>query len=133
MVGYGSAFTAALVKQLAAAGGGDCLAPAKDATGNVTLSAYIEAGIKSGLIASHRLLRFGFGKRGVEEPKYPAGELFEPENKSDPFFACQPIPIILYAAVPDRGYWRLLDSIFQGKTFALGTAVRLKTTAHFTR
>jgi hypothetical protein len=128
MVGYGSAFTAALVKQLAAAGGDDCLAPATDATGIVTLSPYIEAGIKSGLIASHRLLRLGFGKRGVEEPKYPAGELFEPEDKSDPFFACQPIPIIPHAAVPDRGYWRLLDSIFSGKTALLHRAVALTAT-----
>lgn len=117
MVGYGSTFTAAVVKHLA-----------ENTTGNPLDRSALIAGIKLGLIASRRLLRLGFGTRKSNQPNYPTTELFGPDTKDDAFFACQPIPIIPQAVVPDRGYWRLLDTIFQGKTALLHRAVALTAT-----
>jgi hypothetical protein len=140
MVGYGSTFTAALVNRLADANE-DCLAPItkkvkvrdKD-TGEEKEedridkpSSHIVAGIMRGLIASRRLLKLGFGMRGAVQPNYPASELFQ-NNEKDPFFACQPVPVIRYAVKPDRGYWRLLESIFQGEAALLHRAVALVAT-----
>ena len=124
MVGYGSAFTAALTACIA---GSACrgLMPEMSSAGQRMPAAPIETGIKAGLRASRRLLRAGFGTNGQGAPTYPGKELFAPTGKGDAFFACQPVPIIPGAIVPDRGYWRLLDSIFDGKTASLHTAVAL--------
>ena len=124
MAGYGSAFTAALTGCVA---NSTCisLVPEDSSTGQPMLAACIESGIKAGLLATRRLLRLGFGNNAERTPSYPGKELFDPPAKGDPFFACQPVPIIPGATVPDRGYWRLLDSIFEGKTALLHTAVAL--------
>jgi len=128
MVGYGSAFTAALASCLA--GSAFCtLNPEKASTGRRMPATCLESGIKAGLLASRRLLKFGFGKNGEGKPAYPGKELFEPLAKGDAFFACQPIPIIPGAIVPDRGYWRLLDAIFESKTALLHTAVAITATS----
>jgi len=124
MVGYGSAFTAALTGCIAGQSAQN-LRPETDADGRRMPTAGIVSGIKAGLLASRRLLKFGFGNNAQKQPAYPGKELFEPAIKGDPVFACQPIPIIQGATVPDRGYWRLLDSIFESKTALLHTAVAL--------
>jgi hypothetical protein len=122
MVGYGSTFAAALVNRLAAADGNYLAPETKD--GKIAApSAPLLDGIRRGLIASRRLLQLGFGMRG-EKPKYPRAELFQP-TEGEPFFACQPVPILLHAAKPDRGYWRLLESIFENKAALLYRAVGL--------
>lgn len=121
MVGYSSVFTASLVK---------CLANAKAepvATGgcNINLSQQsICEGIKLALIASRRLLQIGYGKN-TNKPCLPDNELFMAPEKRDGFFACQPIPIIMHSLTPDRGYWRLLESIFQNNTDLLHRAVAM--------
>lgn len=127
MVGYGTAFVAALTGALAQAAC-DSLAPVKASGGAMKPADGIESGIKAGLLAARRLLQLGFGTVGQEQPAYPAEKLFESASKKDPFFACEPIPIIPGAIVPDRGYWRLLDSIFENKTKLLHTAVALTAT-----
>ena len=136
MVAYGSAFTAALTGCLAAATTSD-LSPVKTSDMPMTPAVCIEAGIKAGLLASRRLLQLGFGpvkeekkeEKPEEKPAYPVEALFEMATKDDPFFACEPIlPIIPGANVPDRAYWRLLDSIFDGKPALLHTAVALTAT-----
>lgn len=129
MVGYGAAFTAALVKHLAIAGTQERLPLRHDEKQEVLgPSSCIEAGIKAGLVASRRLLKIGYGSRGAAQPDYPSGELFAADKKDDSFFACQAVPTIPQAVTPDRGYWRLLDSIFQGKTALLHRAVALTAT-----
>ncbi len=128
MVGYASAFTAAVVGHLAATNLSSCLTPKKDETGRIkNPSEAIEAGIKAGLAVSRRLLNLGFGKAG-NSPQYPEANLFVDQGKATPFFACQAVPIIPGSAVADRGYWRLLESIFSGKTALLRRAVTLLAT-----
>ena len=128
MVGYGSAFVAALTGCLA--GSASCsLNPEQVSPDRRMPFTCLESGIKAGLLASRRLLKFGFGNNGEGKPAYPGKELFDPPAKGDAFFACQPIPIIPGAIVPDRGYWRLLDSIFEGKTELLHAAVALTATS----
>jgi len=126
MVGYGSAFVAGLVKAFADAGGagGQAEATIEEAlkqSPELALSA-----IQAGLIASRRLLESGLGKPGAE-PGYCRADLFSSTEKGDKdhFFASQCIPIISEAAVPDRGYWRLIDSIFSGQTSRLHRAANL--------
>lgn len=133
MVGYGSAFTAALVQHLAQADAASCLSPGKGKNDKgheviASSSRAIEDGIRAGLVATRRLLQIGFGNRADGDPKYPSQELFADATRHDPFFACQKVPIIPHAATPDRGYWRLLDSIFEGKTALLHRAVALTAT-----
>lgn len=127
MVGYGSAFTAALVQQLAKGDADRCLIPVKDDKGNISPSSHIENGIKAGLEASRLLLQKGFGTRNHGDPNYPKDTLFENLDLNS-VFDCQPVPIIPQSAVPDRGYWRLLDSIFKGATSLLHRAVALTAT-----
>jgi len=129
MVGYASVFTAAIAAHLAKAGPVACFALRKDENNPVeSPSEAIEMGIKAGLLACRRLLRFGFVKKGGD-PQYPGEDLFKPGNeKEDPAFSCQPVPIIPGAATPDRGYWRLLESIFSGKTALLHRAVTMTAT-----
>lgn len=120
MVAYGSVFTAALVSHLASsATTGLVNSTSSDAPSNAVVE-----GIQAGLLASYRLLRAGFGS-DAEKPDYPGRELFLPRGKKEIFFSCQPVPIIRGADTPDRGYWRLLDSIFSGKTGLLHRAVAL--------
>ena len=130
MVGFGSAFTAALTAELAEAVDKSLLPIKSDRT--LKPAKCIESGIMAGLLASRRLLKIGYGhvELGKQtsltwEPAYPGKELFFPAEKGDPFFACEPIPIIPAATVPDRGYWRLLDSIFEGNRQLLHKAVAL--------
>ena len=137
MVGYGSAFTAALTGKLAQVDSND-LVPVKSSDGTLKPADCIEciaSGIEAGLLASRRLLKFGYGHVPKDEqtrltwrPAYPSEELFSPAAKKEPFFACEPIPIIPATIVPDRGYWRLLYSIFEGKRQLLHTAVALTAT-----
>ncbi len=94
--------------------------------------------IIAGLRTSRRLLAYGFGDE-KQSPNYPIKQLFtEPtaEEKAsskvftieDTNFACNSIPIIPQSDVPDRSYWRLLDSIFHKKSDLLHIAVRLTAT-----
>ena len=136
MVGYGSVFTAALAASLAKAGWPACFAPQIDDKGEIQGPCQaIEKGIKDGLVASRRLLSIGFGETGQwEEPEnrpqleYPEEKVFSAAEGGAPFFACQPVPIIPGAAVPDRGYWRLLESIFSEKAGLLSRAVAMTAT-----
>ena len=125
MVGYAAAFTAALVHQLANAAPADgfCIATDKERNPLGPPKA-IENGIKEGLAASRRILSLGFGKAG-SEPCYPKEEVFGAGEKTPPFFACHSVPIIPGAAIPDRGYWRLLESLFSDKPSLLQRAVAL--------
>jgi hypothetical protein len=72
-------------------------------------------GICAGLRASRRLLFLGFQNVG-NRITYPVKPMFEDkiDGLKEENLACQPIPIIPGATVPDRGYWRLIDSIFAG-------------------
>jgi hypothetical protein len=124
MVAYGSVFTAALIRHLAAQSPTSVLDQGKDDADKPIPPIGIDAGIRAGLLASHRLLQMGFGKM-ADKPDYPGKELFLPRGDKDAFFTCQPVPIIRDADTPDRGYWRLLDSIFSGKTGLLHRAVAL--------
>ncbi len=126
MVGYGSAFTAAIVHQLAVAPVAERFCIAKDKEEKLRPPEAIQRGLKAGLAASRRLLALGFGKDGGC-PAYPKAELFGVGDQPS-FFACQPVPIIPGASVPDRGYWRLLESIFSGKTALLQRAVAMTAT-----
>jgi hypothetical protein len=128
MVGYASVFAAALVAQLVAHSPADDFRMAMDAEGNLPAPPQaIEDGIKAGLTAARRLLALGFGKAG-KSPGYPKTELFAAGADAPTFFACRPVPIIPGAGVPDRGYWRLLESIFSGKTALLHRAVAMAAT-----
>ena len=126
MVAYGSAFTAGFVKELVERNNPnllECEHREGEKAGPPT--ALIEA-IRTGLRASRRLLKNGFGKVSGH-PAYPGETLFTPKAKGESF-ACQEIPIIPAAAVSDRGYWRLIDSIFQGKSRYLNRAVSMMAT-----
>jgi len=125
MIGYGSTFTAAIVQHLAS------FIHEENSTNDI--HAALRIGIKAGLVASRRLLQAGFGQRpsaGEDKTRplarYPGAELFQPSEK-DPFFADQPIPIIPKSLVPDRGYWRLLDSIFDKEPNESATAPLIHT------
>lgn len=120
MVGYGSAFAASVVKELANSVAGE----STSATSCLDFPTTLISGIRSGLVASRRLLRFGFGERSLSEANYPGADLFSAPSDKE-YFACQEIPIIPQSRTPDRGYWRLLDSIFRGKTNLLHRAVSL--------
>ena len=124
MVAYGSVFTAALVSHLVSAGSNDLLGCAVDGEEANSPSKGVIEGIQAGLLASYRLLQTGFGS-DAGKPDYPGKKLFAPRNDKEIFFACQPVPIIRDAAVPDRGYWRLLESIYADKTGLLHRAVAL--------
>jgi len=126
MVAYGSAFVAGLTKHLAA--NADPLMCAGDNGKAIHPLPAIEAGIRCGLSASRLLLKLGYGKdKGADNIDlcYPGNELFDPEGAKDHYFACQPIPLIPEAAVPDRAYWRLIDTIFAGKAGQMRAAALL--------
>jgi hypothetical protein len=118
MVGCGSVFTAAIAQKLATA----------DSKDFFRVNELIQA-IKSGVMASRRILKFGFGEKHAA-PHYPGAELFVARGKDDAPLAAHPIPIILHALEPDRGGWRLLDDIFENKTASLYRAVGLTATGH---
>lgn len=124
MVAYGSAFTAALVSHLVPAASTSLLTSSAGAEEENVPSKAVVEGIQAGLLASYRLLQTGFGKN-ANAPDYPGKELFRPRDDKEAFFPCQPVPIIRGADTPDRGYWRLLDSIFSGKTELLHRGVAL--------
>ncbi len=127
MAGYGSAFTAALVHHLLKTPPQDCFDINFDSKENPVLPKPIEDGIKKGLAISRRLLAIGFGKV-KNQPQYPTHELFTDTGHDTPFFACQPVPIIPGTAIPDRGYWRLLEAIFKDNTSQLQRAVTMTAT-----
>lgn len=115
MVAYGSAFIAGLVKVLAQKM--DSNPPdgqEENEKDHLPLDHLFEA-IFSGLKASRRLLFLGFQMNG-DRFAFPGKPLFEGniDGLKEETFACQPIPILPGATVPDRGYWRLIDSIFRG-------------------
>ena len=128
MVGYASVFTASMTRQIADAGPIKSLSCEKDDEGklNSPPEAIINA-IKRGLIDSRRLLEIGFG-RDILNPCYPKEELFEVRKDNESFFACQSVPIIHGASVPDRGYWRLIESLFSDKPDLLHRAVSMSAT-----
>jgi hypothetical protein len=122
MVGFGSAFTAAVVGHLAQSCQNDNCPPAA----LLQRSDLLTDAIASGLAASRRLLALGFGAAGAAAPAYPREELFHPLPECE--FASATIPILSGPSVPDRGFWRLLDSIFKGRTALLHKAVELTAT-----
>ncbi len=130
MVGYGSAFTSGVVGRLASAGcDSQQTAPAEALlTESDDIPVAIRDGIIAGLRASRRLLALGYGDNAQPAPDYPDAELFAPASPKDAFFGCEPIPIIPGATVPDRAFWRLLDTIFLNKTGLLHKAVELSAT-----
>lgn len=127
MVGYGSVFTAAVAASVACA---ECdLATVNDKDGIPMAPAdCIRQGIQAGLSAVRRLLHLGYGTCDPQtDPNYPGMELFQDVDlkQLDHDFPCQPVPILPEALIPDRGYWRLLDSIFRGKKDLLEVAVTM--------
>ncbi len=123
MVAYGSAFTAGVASKLVSSADADPLTCTHDEDGVVQPPGALIQGIFAGIRASQRLLKIGFGAKPAD-PAYPLEPLFA-HDKKELYLACQPIPILEAAAVPDRGYWRLIDSIFAGKTKYLHRAVSL--------
>jgi hypothetical protein len=130
MVSYGSAFTAGLVHELAV-----CSDPVMSVLVGGHADSKIEeeavtalhSAIQAGLLASRRVLEFGFGSDRAH-PRYPGAELVAARGEGDARFACQPIPIIPGALEPDRGRWRLLNDIFDNKSALLNRAVALTAT-----
>jgi hypothetical protein len=126
MVAYGTAFTAGLVKVISQRRGLIHLdGEKKNRKEQLPLDLLIR-GIRAGMKASRRLLFLGFQRNG-EGFAYPGKPLFEEriDGLKEDILACQPIPIIPGATVPDRGYWRLIDSIFSGGTQYRDRAVAL--------
>jgi hypothetical protein len=124
MVGYGSAFVAGIVGGIARAG--ECPASSISSTADGVPDG-LEAGVIAGLQAARKLLVNGFARAPGGALQYPSEELFDPAALKD-FFACEEIPIIPHSLVPDRGYWRLLDSLFDGQREELHAAVALTVT-----
>jgi hypothetical protein len=121
MVAYGSAFTAGLVGRLCQENDPGMFEFGKTLDGAPTPPPPMIEGIQAGLTAGRRLLQLGFRR---DPAGYPVEELFEPPKGVAPFLTF-PIPIIPQASVPDRGYWRLIDSIFAGQTRFLHRAVAM--------
>jgi hypothetical protein len=114
MVAYGSAFTAGLVRVLSQKIDLNVDSKKDDKEEQLPQRVLIE-GICAGLRASRRLLFLGFQNVG-NRITYLVKPMFEEkiDGLKEENLACQPIPIIPGATVPDRGYWRLIDSIFAG-------------------
>lgn len=129
MVGYASVFTASVVAALAKAACTNSLDPQRDANNQKFSgpSPALAEGIRLGLAASRELLKTGFGQ-DREAPDYPGAGLFESASGLGSKFACQQVPIIPGAATADRGYWRLLESIFNGKADHLRLAAAMTAT-----
>jgi hypothetical protein len=134
MVSGGSAFAAAFVEKLAAADDGTfsvllqsrMSAQKNNPSGLANADALVVEAIKEGLLASRRLFQLGFGQSS-KHPNYPGPELFK--NGCDVGSFCfHAIKIIPETNEPDRNYWRLLDSIFEGQTSLLHAAVALTAT-----
>jgi len=129
MVACGSAFTAALAAHLAALPDGafgmlleDGPALEKrDEEALIEIQHLFIDAVVAGLHASRRILARGFGDpKG--DPKYPASEIFT-STEDDVTYARQAVPIIPDAATSDRGYWRILESLFSNRTALLHAAV----------
>lgn len=99
MVGYGSAFVAAVLKKLFE-GGED---PVKEDS--------VKDGVKAGLVAGRRLLEYGF--EDTNGLRYPCKKLFgeTPDSREKEYFACRPVPVLSGTTEADPGYWRLLDGL----------------------
>jgi hypothetical protein len=97
MVGYGSAFVAAVLKKLV--------------EGGVKTKA-VQNGVKAGLVAGRRLLEYGF-EQPEDGPRYPFDKLFRNarDKRVKEYFACRRVPVLSGATEADPGYWRLLDSL----------------------
>ena len=151
MVGYGSVFTAAIVGRIAKKveetnnSPAELLCGEQDAEDSPESSreegeepkfeppACLIDGIKMGLTASRELLHLGYsgdpkdsnardtGDGSADSPAYPEQSLFAAEATGP--FVDAAIPIIPQALVPDRGYWRLIDTIFHEKRGLLYRAV----------
>lgn len=130
MVGYGSAFTAGLVSDLAGCGVTEMsvlVGDITDDTANEEAKKALANAIQTGLLASRRILELGFGSER-EHLEYPGAELFAEAKPGDARFELQDIPIIPGAREADRGGWRLLDQIFEGRSEILHCAVGLVAT-----
>ena len=129
MVACGSAFTGGMTAHLAALPdsafktlreGGPTWEKRDDEDSAEIQHLFMDA-VEAGLRASRRLLALGFGNpKG--KPSYPGAELFQPTD-GDVKYARHAIPIIPDASTPDRGYWRLLESLFENRTALLHTVV----------
>ena len=132
MVGCGSAFTAALVRQLAIATTEvvpDLTDNPKEAAAARAARDFLIDGIRAGLVASRQVLKVGLGPKR-DNPRYPTSEPFHPSTEKErKTFARQPIPIIPDLLEPDRGFWRLLNDIFRDEPALLDEAVAMTATA----
>ena len=129
MVACGTAFTAALAAQLSALpvaafealcdGGPREDKPDEEASMEIQYQ-FMDA-VESGLHAARRLLARGYGDP-QGSPTYPGPEIFD-KTEQDVRYARHAIPIIPDATKSDRGYWRLIESLFENRTALLHTAV----------
>lgn len=129
MVSCGSAFCAALAEQLSVAEP-DPFAlllapPGGRKPGSAHEDLLLEA-IEAGLRAARRLLDLGFGADPAQ-PRYPEAELFRVATGAGTF-ARQRVQLLPAAVEPDRAHWRLVDSIFEGRTQDLHRAVEMVAT-----
>jgi hypothetical protein len=120
MVGYGSAFTAALVATLDS----DELEHA----GRDQMPPSLENGIKLGLRSARHLLELGYGKKG-DEPKYPIETLFQ--DPACGTFESISVPLPQQRALADpTGDWTILQSKLLGgdRLFKAAEQLALKRT-----
>jgi hypothetical protein len=102
MVGYGSAFTAALVATLD-------LDQLERSNGN-RMPSSLEKGIKAGLQSARRLLELGYGKGG-EDPSYPVNAIFH--NQKEAYSKFQSVIVLdpQERALPNlTDNWTILES-----------------------
>lgn len=121
MVGYGSAFTAALTAALR------YTRALPDDAANIPSA--LASGIKRGLHAARRLLKVGFGKVDSKRdplPAYPVAEIFNEAGAAKTAFGCIAVPLPSQNAVADpTGAWTILKSLFPGGDALRQTAVDL--------
>ena len=129
MVACGSAFTAAMATHLSglptaafeALRDGGPVWEKRDEEATTEIQHQFMEAVEAGLHAARRILARGFGDpKG--KPSYPGPEIFELTG-GNLKYARHEIPIIPDASTPDRGYWRLLESLFDNRTALLHTAV----------
>ena len=120
MVGYGSAFTAALTAALCNS--------ATVLPGTATeIPAALASGIKQGLHAARLLLKFGLGKvDGMVEPIYPSATIFQEAAQSEGLFGCVQVPLPAQKTVADpTGDWTILQKLLPGGEALRNAAIDL--------
>lgn len=128
MVSTGSAFTAAFVQKVAESGATRLteLVSVQPTTEKQDLELLLTA-IQTGLAASRKLLKTGFGSAS-DIPDYPRADLFKDDERESKVFAERSIRIIPGAIEPDRSYWRLLDDLFDMSKPQIRAAVEMVAT-----